>query len=165
MLINYCHIPNQTPPNCLIAKFCAKILKFGTKNALFGYFGLRFWKTVVISEVSTLEFALLQSFLKKNKNLKFGTKNARFLYFGAGIWKYHCQIWNQCPRICLATRFGANIDILKFRIKKAWYEYFWTGSWRLYLKSAPSNLSNWKISWNNEVSKFETKRAFFWAKI
>ena len=37
---NYCHICNQHRLICLIAKFCAKIriLKFGTKNALFGCF-------------------------------------------------------------------------------------------------------------------------------
>ena len=37
MLKNYCHISNQRSLNCLIANFRAKIriLKFGTKNALF----------------------------------------------------------------------------------------------------------------------------------
>ena len=41
---NYCHTCNQRAPICLIAKFCAKIriLKFGTKNALFGCFGQHF---------------------------------------------------------------------------------------------------------------------------
>ena len=36
MLKNFCHISNKCPPNCAIAKFCAKIriLKFGTKKCL-----------------------------------------------------------------------------------------------------------------------------------
>ena len=44
ILKNYCHICNQRPPIYLIAKFRAKtrILKFGTKNALFGCFGQQF---------------------------------------------------------------------------------------------------------------------------
>ena len=44
ILENYCHICNQRPPIYLIAKFCAKtrILKFGTKSALFGCFWQQF---------------------------------------------------------------------------------------------------------------------------
>ena len=40
---NYCHISNQHPQICQIAKFCKnkKLLKFGTKNALFGCFPCR----------------------------------------------------------------------------------------------------------------------------
>ena len=58
------HISNQRLSNCLIAKFSAKIriLKFETKNALFGCFGQQFWKTIAIFEISSLKFALLQSF-------------------------------------------------------------------------------------------------------
>ena len=39
-LKQYCHIPNQHPRICLIAKSGeeTKTLKFGTKDALFGYF-------------------------------------------------------------------------------------------------------------------------------
>ena len=35
-----CHIWNQHPGICLIAKFCGKtkMPEFGTKNSLFGYF-------------------------------------------------------------------------------------------------------------------------------
>ena len=40
ILKSYCHISNQHPEICQIAKFPekTKITKFGTKNALFGYF-------------------------------------------------------------------------------------------------------------------------------
>ena len=87
MLKNYGHNCNHRPPICLIAKFHAKIriLKFGTKNALFGRFWKQFCKTIVITAISTLELALLQSLVQKIKILKSGTKNARFSYFGAGI--------------------------------------------------------------------------------
>ena len=36
-----CHILNERPQNFQNVKFCekTKMLKFGTKNALFGYFG------------------------------------------------------------------------------------------------------------------------------
>ena len=46
MLKNYCHICNQTPPIYLMTEFRAKIriLKFGTKNALFRYFWVRILK-------------------------------------------------------------------------------------------------------------------------
>ena len=37
------------------------MLKFGTKNRLFGYFGPRIKKTIVIFEISTLEFAKNES--------------------------------------------------------------------------------------------------------
>ena len=65
-LKNCCHICNQRPPIYLIVKFCAKtrILKFGTKNALFECFGQQFWKTTVIFEISILEFVLLQSLMQ-----------------------------------------------------------------------------------------------------
>ena len=94
MLKNYYHICDQRPPICLIGKFCAtiRILKLGTKNALFGCFWQQFRKFIVIFATSALEFALLQSLVQKIKILKFGTKNARFPYFEAEIWKYYCHI-------------------------------------------------------------------------
>ena len=67
MLKNYYHIYNQRRPICLIAKFRSKIriLKFGTKNALFGCFGQQFCKTIIIYEINSLEFALLQRLAQK----------------------------------------------------------------------------------------------------
>ena len=43
MFKNCCHICDQRPPICLNVKFCVKIriVKFGTKNGLFGYFWFR----------------------------------------------------------------------------------------------------------------------------
>ena len=41
----YCHIWNLRPLICLVAKFGAKILKFGTKSTWFEYFWAGTWKT------------------------------------------------------------------------------------------------------------------------
>ena len=51
----YCHIWNQHPRTCLIAKFREKMKmpKFGTKNALFGYLWDRILKNFVIFKIST----------------------------------------------------------------------------------------------------------------
>ena len=94
MLENYCHIYNHHAPICLIAKFRAtiRILKLGTKNALFGCFGQLLRESIVIFATSALEFVLLESLVRKIKMLKFGTKNARFPYSEAEIWKCYCHI-------------------------------------------------------------------------
>ena len=87
ILKNYCYICNQCPPIVVFATFRGKtrILQFGTKNALFGWFDQDFWKTIVIFVISVFEFTILQSLAQKIKIFKFGAKNARFAYFGAGI--------------------------------------------------------------------------------
>ena len=46
-----------------------------------GIFEIEFEKTIVIFEISTLEFTYGQDFVKKPKMSKFGTKNALFGYF------------------------------------------------------------------------------------
>ena len=105
---NFCHIWNQYPRICLISKFLKKpqkTRKFGITNALFWFFLQQFLKTTVIFEISSLQFALLESFVQKIEIPKFGTKNSDF---GAGILKYCCHIWNQPPRICLLTMFDPN---------------------------------------------------------
>ena len=65
---NYCHISSQQLRICLIAKYCeeTKMLKFGARNPLFenfcpkmlslGIFPLELKKTIVIFEISALEF-------------------------------------------------------------------------------------------------------------
>ena len=59
-----------------------------------GIFGLEFENNIVIFEISILEFAYLQNFVKKQKCLNLGskmrwvflTKNTVFGYFGARIF-------------------------------------------------------------------------------
>ena len=107
------------------------MLKFGIKNALFGYFWARIltnychiWnhhpqicqiakfllkrkmlKFGVIFEISTLKFVQLQNFAKKRKIFKFGTKDALFGYFWARILTNYCHNWNQHPQICQISKF------------------------------------------------------------
>ena len=55
-----------------------EFLNLEPKKALLKCFEQQFRKTIVIFEISILEFALLQSFMQKIKILKFGKK------FGTG---------------------------------------------------------------------------------
>ena len=66
ILKNYCHIWNQHPRICLIAKFHEKwkCLNLGPKMPYLGIFGLEFEKNIVIYEISVLEFVLLQSLVQ-----------------------------------------------------------------------------------------------------
>ena len=59
-----------------------KMPKFGTKNALFGNFGLRIKKTIVIFEISTLEFGIRRNFVNKLKYLNLGPKMTYLGSFG-----------------------------------------------------------------------------------
>ena len=79
-----CHITNQHPEICLIAKFCKKpkMPKFGSKNALLGYFWTRIWKHYChIWNVHT-RICLGEKFRKKTKMPKFGTKMPYLGTFG-----------------------------------------------------------------------------------
>ena len=81
--------------------------------------GLQFESTIVIFEISVLEFVLLQSLVQKQKSLNLVPKMPYFDFLG----------WN-----------------LKIILS--------------YLKSAPSNLSNCKISRKNKMLKFGTKNVY-----
>ena len=133
---NYCHIWNQLPRICLIAKFLrkAKMPKCGIKNALFGYFwpkisylgilGRNFEKTIVIFEISTLKFVYLENFTKKQNCLNLGQKMPDLGILGARVWKQYCHIWNQHPGICLIAKFLENTEMRKFGTRNALFGYF-----------------------------------------
>ena len=91
-----------------------------TKMLYLGIFGLEFKKAIVIFGINGLKFFWLQVWCKI-KILKFETKNALFEYF-----------WPKMPDL---GTFG-----LEFKKRKL----------LSYLKLAPLNLSNCKISWNNK---------------
>ena len=120
-----CHTGNQHLLIYLIQNFVQKLefLNSELKNVLFGCLGQQFWKTIVIFEISTLEFCKV--LCKKIKILIFGTKNARFAYFGTRIWKYYCHIWNRHPQIWVTAKFCEIIKIPKLGIKNALFGYFW----------------------------------------
>ena len=138
----YCHIWNLHPRICLVAKFGAKtkivkknfvkttkMLKFGTKNVLLGYFWLEFENNILIFERNTPDLSNCKiSWRKNTKMFKFSPKIVCwFAYFCVGIWKCCRHIWNLCPRICLAAKFGEKIKIFRFGTKKAWFGYFLAG--------------------------------------
>ena len=102
ILKKYCHIWNQHPQICLVARFCkrAKMCTFGTKNALIGYFWTRIFKNYCHIWNQHPQICLIVKFCKKTKISKFGTKNALFGYFLARILKKYCHIWNHHPQIC-----------------------------------------------------------------
>ena len=116
----FCHVSYQRPRICLVAKLGAKIkiLKFRTKNALFGYFWAGIWKTLFSYLKSALSNSSNCKFLKKTKMSKFGTKDVWFGYFWAGIWKQH-------PRICVIAKYNEIIKMPKFGTKSALFGYFW----------------------------------------
>ena len=72
---------------CLAVKFCEKMKmpKFGTQNALFGYFWARISKSYFYISNQHPRVCLIAKF--RDKNPKFGTKNALFGYFRARILK------------------------------------------------------------------------------
>ena len=83
----HCDIWNQHSWISLIIKFDPKlkIFKFGTKNTCFGYL----WSgiVIVIFEINTLEFVLLQSFMKKWKFLNLGQKYLISIFLGKNLKK------------------------------------------------------------------------------
>ena len=156
ILKNYCHIWNQHLRISLIAKFCeeTKMFKIGTKSALFWVFlGKNFKKTIVIFEMTTLKFVYLQNFTEKQKCQNLGPKVSDFGIFSAGVWKQYCHIWNQHPRICLIAKICGKTKMPKCGTQNASVGYFWARILKIllsYLKSAPSNFSNCKISRKNK---------------
>ena len=81
---NYCPFCNQRPRVCLIVKFGAetKILKFETKMPNLSVFELKFENTIVIIEISALEFVLFESLVQKKKSLHLGPKMCYLGTFG-----------------------------------------------------------------------------------
>ena len=84
----YCHVSNQRPRICLVAKFCSKIkiLKFGTKNdfiLVFLGWNLKKLLSCLISANSNLPDCKF----RKTTMSKFETKNVWFEYFWVRILK------------------------------------------------------------------------------
>ena len=68
--------------------------KFGTKNALFDFFGLQFWETICICEINTLKF--VKKFRAKQKKLIWEQKWFIYSSIFRLKWKNnYCHIWNQ----------------------------------------------------------------------
>ena len=70
--------------------------KFGSKNVLFGYFWARISKSIVIFEISTLEFVKNESLTQK---VNFGIGSAFAKGLGPGLGPFY----NVCPHIIANT--------------------------------------------------------------
>ena len=79
----YCQIWNQHPQIFLIAKFRGKtkMPKFGTTNALFGYFWAGIWKQNCHISKQHPQICLIVKFREIMKMPKYGNKNVLFVYF------------------------------------------------------------------------------------
>ena len=106
----------------------------------------------------------------------FSTRNALFQYFLARILKNHCHVLNEHLRISVMAKFWEKTKIAWIWGQKCliWVFLDWNLKTILsYLKSAPSNLSNCKISRKNITENqncinLGTKYAlfgYFWQKM
>ena len=85
----YCHIWNQHPQVCLIAKFGEKIKmsKFGTKNALFWCFWTEIWKQCLQISNYHPQICLIVKSSENMRICKFGTKILIFVFLGSNFKK------------------------------------------------------------------------------
>ena len=137
--------------------------KFGTRNALFGYF----WPKMPYLDIFGLESKKKRlsysksaplnlsncKILWKMKMPKFETKSALFGYFWARILKNYRHIWNQHLWISVTASFCEETTMPKFGTKNTLFGYFWARIFKKllsYLKSAPLNLCICKISKKNK---------------
>ena len=98
-----------------------KTPKFGTKNALFGYF-----KRLLLYLTSWNQqpgIYLIAKVREKIEFSKFGTKNILLGYFLIGIWKQYCHIWNQHLRYCFIAKLFEKMKMPKFWTKNALFAY------------------------------------------
>ena len=102
-----CDILHQHPQIFPNTKFRPKIkiLKFGTKTALIGYFGLEFQKTNIVFEINILQFVNTQRSIQKQKILNFGPKTLYLGIFGLQFNKNYHQIFNRHSRISETITF------------------------------------------------------------
>ena len=137
--------------------------KFGTKSASFGYFWARILKNYCHIWNQHLRISVIAKFCEETKMPKFGTKNdllgifdqecVIWVFLGKNVLKNYCHIWNQHPQICLFAKFHKkNKKCLNLEPKMSDLCTFRQESEAIlsYLKSAPSNLSNCKISRKNK---------------
>ena len=90
-ILSYLKSAPSSLSNCEISGKKPKIVKFGTKNVLFGYFCARIWKQYCQIWNQLSRICLIAN-LWKMKLRKFRTKNALFGYFWVIILKNYCHI-------------------------------------------------------------------------
>ena len=121
---------NQHPRICLIARFRKKIKsKFGTKNALFGYFWTRIWKSYCRVWNQQPRICLIAKFCKKQKLLNLGQKKSYLGTFALEFFKKllsylksapsnlsNCEISQKKNEKQKCLNLGPKIPYLIFRI-------------------------------------------------
>ena len=102
-----CGILHQHPQIFLNAKFQTKIkiLKFGTKTALIGYFRLEFQKLMSSWKSVSSNLLTCKVSSKNKETLDLGPKISYLGIFGLQFIKNYYQIFNQHPRICEKIKF------------------------------------------------------------
>ena len=78
-----------------------KMPKSGTKVPYLGIFGLEFYKSIIIIEISTLKFVYLQNLTEKHKYLNLGPKMSDL-----GVFGQKCLIWVFLAKNALFGYFG-----------------------------------------------------------
>ena len=125
-----------------------------TKNLWFSIF---WWWTVIKvlpylkSPPSTLSLCKNSG---KDKNAQIWDQKCLFWMFWTGIWKKCCHIWNRHPQICLFAKLHEKAKMSKFWAQKCLFWMFLGCNLKTilsYLKAAPSNLFNFKISRKNKM--------------
>ena len=108
-----CHIWNEHPQICLIAKFCrkTKMTKFGTKSTLFRYFWASILKNYCHISNQHPQICLFSKFHKKAK--------MGFSIFGFEFQKPFYHTWNQHPQVCLFAKFHEKTRTPIFGTKNA----------------------------------------------
>ena len=136
--------------SCCKVSAKVKILTFGAKNVLFGYFWARISKKNYCHNWNKHpRICLIAKFWEKTKTSKYGTKNALSGYFWAGIWKQYYHVRNQHPKFVYLQNFVKKAKIPKFVTKNSALRTLFL-YWNLkillsYLESASSYLSCCKV--------------------
>ena len=146
---NYCHIWNRHPRICLIA------LNLGPKMPCLGIFGLEFEKSIVIFQISVLEFVLLQSLVQKSSSLNLGPKMRVRVLLGWNL-KIILSYLKSAPWNLSDCKISwKKTKMLKLGTKNALFGYFWTGIWKKHC-----HISNQR-PWICLVAKFSAKIIIF----
>ena len=112
--------------NCKICGKTKQKTKFGTKNALFGYYYVKISKLCCHIWNQHPQICLTS---KYREIIKMHQKWLIWVFLGC-IWKQYCHIWNQHHRICLIGKYREIMKIPKFGRKNALFGYFCAAIWK-----------------------------------
>ena len=137
-----------------------------------GIFGLELENSILIFQISTLEFVWLQNVVWKRKCLNYGPKISYLGFFLENFKKNYCHIWNKHPEICLIQKFcKKRTKMIKFGTKDASFGYLWvkilTKSCHIWSQHLQISLIT-KFRVKLKMHKLGTKNTlfgYFWARV